>query len=133
MAKSDKSHGLIVLSWILYGLAAVLLIAAILLGVSVSGAAAVVPAATIGFQAPMFKPVWDALVSGLHLLGVLVFAAGFIAASLAFCIGFLVRRAARLEQRLAALEATLTGRAATESFAVVNKSITAKEDRSYAP
>jgi len=88
----------------MYALAALLLIASILLGLSVSGASAAIPAATIGFQSPALKPVWDALVSGLQLLGVLVFGGGLTLAILIFGIGLLVGRVANLECRISQLE-----------------------------
>ena len=100
------SRRLIVLSWVLYGLAALLLIASILLGLSVSGASTAIPAATIGFQSPALKPVWDALVSGLQFLGVLVFGGGTTLAILLFSIGLLVGRVANLECRIRRLEGT---------------------------
>ncbi len=93
-----------VLSWVMYALAALLLAASLLLGLSVSGASAAIPAATIGFQSPALKPVWDALVSGLQLLGVLVFGGGATLAVLLFSIGLLIGRIARLECRIRQLE-----------------------------
>ena len=92
------------LSWIMYGLAAALVVASILLGLSVSGASAAIPAATIGFQAPIFKPVWDALVSALQFLGVLVFGGGLVMAILLLGIGLLIGRIASLEHRVSQLE-----------------------------
>ena len=102
--RKDRSRWLDVLSWGMYGLAAIILGAAILIGLSVSGAAAVVPAATIGFQSPALRPLWDALVTGLHQLGALVFAAGFVVAVLVFSIALLVGQLTRLSRRLDALE-----------------------------
>lgn len=106
--KTDQKRArrLSVLSWVMYALAAMLLMASILLGLSVSGASAAIPAATIGFQSPAFKPVWDALVSGLQFLGVLVFGGGLILAILIFSIGLLVGRIANLECRISQLEGT---------------------------
>lgn len=92
------------LSWIMYGLAAALVVASILLGLAVSGASAAIPAATIGFQAPIFKPVWDALVSALQFLGVLVFGGGLVMAILLLGIGLLIGRIASLEHRVSQLE-----------------------------
>jgi len=94
------------LSWIMYALAAMLAVASILLGLSVSGASAAIPAATIGFQAPIFKPVWDALVSALQFLGVLVLGGGLVLAILLLGIGLLVGRIAALERRVSQLEET---------------------------
>lgn len=94
------------LSWIMYALAAMLAVASILLGLSVSGASAAIPAATIGFQAPIFKPVWDALVSALQFLGVLVLGGGLVLAILLLSIGLLVGRIAALERRVSQLEGT---------------------------
>lgn len=94
------------LSWIMYGLAAALLIASILLGLSIGGASAAIPAATIGFQAPIFKPIWDALVSALQFLGVLVFGGGLVMAILLVGSGLMIGRIATLEQRVGQLEGT---------------------------
>ena len=94
------------LSWIMYGLAAALVVASILLGLAVSGASAAIPAATIGFQAPIFKPVWDALAAALQFLGVLVFGGGLVMAILLLGIGLLVGRVVALERRVTQLEGT---------------------------
>jgi hypothetical protein len=91
----------------MYALAVMLLIVSILLGLSVSGASAVIPAATIGFQSPALKPIWDALVSGLQFLGVLVFGSGLILAILIFSMGLLMRRIADLEYRISQLAGTV--------------------------
>lgn len=112
--QEDRSRWLDVVRWGMYGLAAVIVGAAILIGLSVSGAAAVVPAATIGFQSPALKPLWDALVTGLHQLGALVFAAGFVVAVLVFSIGLLVGHVTRLSRRLDALERLLGNRTPQE-------------------
>lgn len=104
------------LSRVMYGMAAVLLIASILLGLSVSGASAAIPAATIGFQSPAIKPVWDALVSALQFLGVLVFGGGLVMAILLLGIGLLIGRIAGLEQRLGKLEATIVPDHATNTM-----------------
>ena len=106
--KTDQNRvrRLSMLSWVLYGLAVLLLIASILLGLSVSGASTAIPAATIGFQSPALKPVWDALVSGLQFLGMLVFGGGLVMAILLFGIGMLVGRVANLECRIRRLEGT---------------------------
>jgi hypothetical protein len=88
----------------MYALAALLLIASILLGLSVGSASAAIPAATIGFQSPALKPVWDALVSGLQFLGMLVFSGGLLLALLISSIGLLVGRIANLECRISRLE-----------------------------
>lgn len=103
----NRSRGLTMGSWIAWGMAAALLVASILAGLTVGGASAAVPAATIGFQAPVLKPLWDTLVSGLQLLGVLVFVSGLTLSILMFCIGLLLRHAAGLEQRVRLLETTL--------------------------
>ncbi|MFO7635160.1 MAG: hypothetical protein R6W76_21620 [Caldilinea sp.] len=107
----DRTRRLSVLSWVLYGLATVLLIASILLGLSVSGASAAVPAAAIGFQSPAFKPVWDVMVSGLQLLGLLVFAGGSVLAVLLLSVGMLLGHIVCLERRLNALEDALISHA----------------------
>lgn len=102
-----RAHRLSVLSWVMYALAVMLLIVSILLGLSVSGASAAIPAATIGFQSPALKPIWDALVSGLQFLGVLVFGGGLILAILIFSMGLLVGRIADLEYRINQLAGTV--------------------------
>lgn len=102
-----RAHRLSVLGWVMYALAVMLLIVSILLGLSVSGASAAIPAATIGFQSPALKPIWDALVSGLQFLGVLVFGSGLILAILIFSMGLLMRRIADLEYRISQLAGTV--------------------------
>ena len=106
MTEQKRVRSWKLLSWSLYALAAALLVASILLGLSVSGASAAIPAATIGFQAPIFKPVWEALVSALQFLGVLVFGGGLVMAILLFGIGLLIGRVATLEHRVSQLEGT---------------------------
>lgn len=106
ITEQKRTHSWKLLSWSLYALAVVLLIASILLGLSISGASSAIPAATIGFQAPIFKPIWDALVSALQFLGVLVFGGGLVMAILLFGIGLLIGRIAVLEQRVNQLEGT---------------------------
>lgn len=106
-ADQKRAHRLSVLSWVMYALAVMLLIVSILLGLSVSGASAAIPAATIGFQSPALKPIWDALVSGLQFLGVLVFGGGLILAILIFSMGLLVGRIADLEYRINQLAGTV--------------------------
>jgi len=106
MTEQKRVRSWKLLSWSLYALAAALLVASILLGLSVSGASAAIPAATIGFQAPIFKPIWDALVSALQFLGVLVFGGGLVMAILLFGIGLLIGRIAALECRVSQLEGT---------------------------
>ena len=106
-ADQKRAHRLSVLSWVMYALAVMLLIVSILLGLSVSGASAASAAATIGFQSPALKPIWDALVSGLQFLGVLVFGGGLILAILIFSMGLLVGRIADLEYRINQLAGTV--------------------------
>ena len=114
--ETSSARGLKVWSWLLYCMAAVVALAALLLGLSVGGASAAIPAATIGFQSPLLKPLWDALVSGLQLLGWLVFVAGLVMAALIFCGGMLLANGAALTQRVSRLEAELiAARQITES------------------
>ena len=105
--ETGRARGLKVWGWLLYCMAAVVALAALLLGLSVGGASAAIPAATIGFQSPLLKPMWDALVSGLQLLGWLVFVAGLVMAALIFCGGMLLANGAALTQRVSRLEAEL--------------------------
>jgi hypothetical protein len=95
------------LSWLFYGLAVVVAVAALLLGLAVGGASAAVPAAAIGFQSPALRPMWDALVAGLQSLGWLVFAAGLILAALLVCGGAVLGRTVALAQRVSRLEGEL--------------------------
>jgi hypothetical protein len=108
MTEQKRTRSWKLLSWSLYALAVALLVASILLGLSVSGASAAIPAATIGFQAPIFKPIWDALVSALQFLGALVFGGGLVMAILLSGIGLLIGRIATLEHRVSQLEGTAT-------------------------
>lgn len=102
--KQNRTSGLRVLSWVLYAIAVVVLALAALAGLSIGNASAVVPAATIGFQSPALRPMWDALVDGLRWFGVLVFSLGFVISLLFACCGVLLGRTAVLESRLARLE-----------------------------
>lgn len=102
--KQNRTHWLRVLSWALYAIAVVVLVLSVLAGLSIGSASAVVPAATIGFQSPALRPMWDALVDGLRWLGVLVFSLGFVISLLFACCGILLGHAAGLESRLARLE-----------------------------
>ena len=106
-AEQSSSRGPALLSWIFYGLAAVIGVAALLLGLSVGGASAAVPAAAIGFQSPALKPLWDALVAGLQSLGWLVFVTGLVLAALLVCGGALLTYTAGLVRRVNRLEAAL--------------------------
>ncbi len=102
--KQNRIRGLQILSWVLYAIAIVVLALAAIAGLSIGSASAVVPAATIGFQSPALRPMWDALVDGLRWLGALVFALGFVISLLFACCGVLLGHAAGLESRLARLE-----------------------------
>ena len=102
--KQNRIRGLQILSWVLYAIAIVVLALAAIAGLSIGSASAVVPAATIGFQSPALRPMWDALVDGLRWLGALVFALGFVISLLFACCGVLFGHAAGLESRLARLE-----------------------------
>lgn len=102
--KQNRTRGLRVLSWVLYVVAIIVLVLAAMAGLSIGSASAVVPAATIGFQSPALRPMWDALVDGLRWLGTLVFALGFVISLLFACCGILLGHAAGLESRLARLE-----------------------------
>lgn len=103
--ETRNSRGPVVVSWVFYGLAVVVGVAALLIGLSVGGASAAVPAAAIGFQSPALKPLWDALVAGLQALGWLVFVAGLVLAALIFCGGMLLSNTAALTRRIVRLEA----------------------------
>ncbi len=107
--KQNRTRGLRVLSWVLYVIAIVVLALAAMAGLSIGSASAVVPAATIGFQSPALRPMWDALVDGLRWLGALVFALGFVISLLFACCGVLLGHAAGLESRLARLEHDAAG------------------------
>jgi hypothetical protein len=95
------------LSWLFYGLAAIVAVAALLLGLTVGGASAAVPAAAIGFQSPALRPMWDVLVAGLQSLGWVVFAAGLILAALLLCGGVVLGRTVALARRVSRLEGEL--------------------------
>ena len=106
MQRDNRSTtGMTVWNWIFYGLALIVAVAALLIGLSVGGASAAVPAAAIGFQSPALKPLWDALVAGLQALGWLVFVAGLVMAVLIFCGGMLLSNTAALTRRIGRLEA----------------------------
>ncbi|MCL4828945.1 MAG: hypothetical protein KJZ95_16390 [Caldilinea sp.] len=122
-----------VLGWVMYALAVMLLIVSILLGLSVSGASAAIPAATIGFQSPVLKPIWDALVSGLQFLGVLVFGSGLILATLIFSMGLLMRRIADLEYRISQLAGTVEAAPEQTSDAHHQPSLASGERIEHAP
>lgn len=102
--KETRGRGLRVLSWVLYAIAVVVLALSVMAGLSVGSASAVVPAATIGFQSPALRPIWDALVDGLRWLGVLLFFLGFTISLLFACCGLLLGHTAGLERRLARME-----------------------------
>ncbi len=104
---TSSTWGSQALSWLFYGLAAVVAVAALLLGLAVGGASAAVPAAAIGFQSPALRPLWDALVAGLQSLGWLVFAAGLILAALLGCGGLLLSNTVKLARRVSRLEGEL--------------------------
>jgi hypothetical protein len=105
--ENSSTWGPQTLSWLFYGLAVVVAVAALLMGLAVGGASAAVPAAAIGFQSPALRPLWDALVAGLQSLGWLVFAAGLILAALLFCGGAVLSRTVALAQRVSRLEGEL--------------------------
>ena len=102
--EKNRSRGLRLLSWVFYAVAIVVLAMAVLAGLSVGNASAVVPAATIGFQSPALKPMWDALVDGLRWFGFLLFSLGFTISLLFACCGYLLGYAAGLERRLLRVE-----------------------------
>ncbi len=56
----------------------------------------VIPAATIGFQSPLLKPLWDGLVAGMQLVGVLVGTIGFVLGLLIGAAGLLWSRSVQL-------------------------------------
>ena len=108
METSDRqSSGFTIFSRVLYALAFAGVGVSVLLGVSVANAASVIPAATIGFQSPAIKPLWDALVSGLLFLGVLVFISGGCMSLLLAAAGALVGRTGALSRRVQRLESVL--------------------------
>jgi len=102
--EKNRSRGLRLLSWAFYAVAIAVLAMAVLAGLSVGNASAVVPAATIGFQSPALKPMWDALVDGLRWFGFLLFSLGFTISLLFACCGYLLGYAAGLERRLLRVE-----------------------------
>ena len=103
--ETSSARGPAALSWVFYGLAVIVSVAGLLIGLSVGGASAAIPAAAIGFQSPALKPLWDALVGGLQSLGWLVFLAGLVMAALIFCGGLLLSYTAALTRRIGRLEA----------------------------
>ena len=105
--EENRSRGLRLLSWAFYAFAIVVLVMAVLAALSVGNASAVVPAATIGFQSPALKPMWDALVDGLRWFGFLLFSLGFTVSLLFACCGSLLGYAAGLERRLMHVESAL--------------------------
>ncbi|MBK8049108.1 MAG: hypothetical protein IPK16_19530 [Anaerolineales bacterium] len=108
METSDRQpSGLMIFSRVLYALALVGVVVSVLLGLSVANAASVIPAATIGFQSPAIKPLWDALVSGLLFLGVLVLISGGCMSLLLAAAGVLVGRTGTLNRRVQRLESVL--------------------------
>ena len=87
MDNEDRSsHPLKVVSWLLYGAAVVVMGLGLLGGLSIANAASVIPAATIGFQSPLLKPLWNGLVASMQLVGVFVGTIGFV-------LGLLIRAA----------------------------------------
>lgn len=127
--KEVRGRGLRVLSWVLYAIAASVLALSVLAGLSVGSAPAVVPAATIGFQSPALRPMWDALVDGLRWLGVLLFSLGFTISLLFACCGLLLGHTAGLERRLARIEHdTVAGRATATASATASASPVAQPE-----
>ena len=98
-----------VLAWALSVLAVVVVALGVLMGLSVANASSVIPVATIGFQSPALKPLWDTAVSGLHLLGSLILVSGVIIGLLVFLGGLLLARSLALTQRVQQLERTIAG------------------------
>lgn len=108
MQRDNRSTtGMTVWSWVFYGLALIVAVAALLIGLSVGGAAAAVPAAAIGFQSPALKPLWDALVNALQSLGWLVFVSGLVMSALLLCGGLLLSYIVTLARRVNQLETAL--------------------------
>jgi hypothetical protein len=103
--ETSSTRGPAALSWVFYGLAVIVGAAGLLIGLSVGGASAAIPAAAIGFQSPALKPLWDTLVGGLQSLGWLVFLAGLVMAALIFCGGLLLSYTTALTRRVGRLEA----------------------------
>ena len=94
-------------SWGLYAMALAVFGLGILGGLSVANASAAIPAATIGFQSPAFKPLWDELVLWLNIAGGLVVAGSLLMGLTFAAVGLLLTRALTLEQRVHQLESTL--------------------------
>ncbi len=117
--EKNRSRGLRLLSWVFYAVAVVVLAMAVLAGLSVGNASAVVPAATIGFQSPALKPMWDALVDGLRWFGFLLFSLGFTISLLFACCGYLLGYAAGLERRLLRVESAASAGDTGQPVAVV--------------
>ena len=93
--------------WLLYGLAVLVLGLSVLGGLSIANATSLIPAATIGFQSPLLKPLWDGLVAGMQLAGVLVGTIGVALGLLIGGCGLLWSRSVRLGVRVQRLEAAL--------------------------
>jgi hypothetical protein len=94
-------------SWVFY-LAALLAVAtAVLAGLSVANASSAIPAATIGFQSPLFKPFWDMIVSSFRVAGGLIVVSGLLVAALLVAFGLMLARARALTTRVERLERAL--------------------------
>lgn len=94
-------------SWVFYLAALLAIAAALLAGLSVANASAAIPAATIGFQSPLFKPFWAMIVSGFRMAGGLIVLFGLLGAALLAAFGLLVARMRQLIARVERLEGRL--------------------------
>ncbi len=97
-----------------YALAFGVLAGGVLLGLVLTSAAALVPAASSGFLSAPVKPLWDTWLAGLRLLGTVEIAASVLISGLLAACGLLWGRTADLAARVAALETqSSAGEAAT--------------------
>lgn len=94
-------------SWAFYLAALLAVAAAVLAGLSVANASSAIPAATIGFQSPLFKPFWDMIVSSFRVAGGLIVVSGLLVAALLFAFGLMLARARALTARVERLERAL--------------------------
>jgi hypothetical protein len=95
------------LSVVLYVLAAIVCLLGIFTSVSLANAAAIVPRATIAFQVPGLRPIWELLVSGLRTAGLVALGIALITSALMAACGLLLWRSATLSLRIQRIEAAL--------------------------